>query len=266
MHQRSVASTYSPCHLIADFLGSLPLGITLLLTLPTLRTTIFPHPSFPFMAENTGLGSILTCAKELVSREQGLGWEARLWILHRPHVINMQSFPGGSVVKNSPGKQETRIQSLGREDPLEKEIEAHYSILAWRIPWTEYTKLCTPFSILQLCVPTPLNSLMVIHQWYWTPRMKIWGWSVTHFNPNCSLVYNSVTKPCPTLCEPMDCSPSHSSVHRISQARILKWVATSHSRASSRPRDQIEVSCVSCIGRRILYHWATWEAQLVGIY
>ena len=34
-------------------------------------------------------------------------------------------------------RQETQVQSLGREDPLEKEMATHYSILAWRIPWTE---------------------------------------------------------------------------------------------------------------------------------
>ena len=47
------------------------------------------------------------------------------------------------------------------------------------------------------------------------------------------------------------------SVHRILQARILEWVAISFSRGSSRPRDR---TCISCIGRQILYHWATWEA------
>ena len=41
------------------------------------------------------------------------------------------------MVKNLPAKQETRILSLGREDPLEKEMATHSSILAWRIPWTE---------------------------------------------------------------------------------------------------------------------------------
>ena len=57
----------------------------------------------------------------------------------------------------------------------------------------------------------------------------------------CSLV----TKPCPTLCDPMDWSPPGSSVHGISQARILKWVAISSSRGSSRPRDRTCVSCTS---------------------
>ena len=48
-----------------------------------------------------------------------------------------RGFPGGSVVKNPPAKQETQVQSLGQEDPLEKEMAAHSSVLAWEIPWTE---------------------------------------------------------------------------------------------------------------------------------
>ena len=46
-------------------------------------------------------------------------------------------FPGGSVVKNAPAMQETRVQSLGQEDPLEQEVATHSRILAWEIPWTE---------------------------------------------------------------------------------------------------------------------------------
>ena len=41
------------------------------------------------------------------------------------------------TVKNVPAVQETRVQSLGREDPLEKGMATHSNILAWRIPWTE---------------------------------------------------------------------------------------------------------------------------------
>ena len=41
------------------------------------------------------------------------------------------------MVKNLPAVQETQVQSLGQEDPLEKEMGTHSSILAWRIPWTE---------------------------------------------------------------------------------------------------------------------------------
>ena len=55
--------------------------------------------------------------------------------------------------------------------------------------------------------------------------------------------------------DPMDCSPPGSSVHGISQARILEWVAMPFSRGSSRPKDWTLVSWVSCIGIRVLYHY-----------
>ena len=41
------------------------------------------------------------------------------------------------MVKSLPAMQETRVQSLGQEDPLEKKMATHSSILAWRISWTE---------------------------------------------------------------------------------------------------------------------------------
>ena len=46
-------------------------------------------------------------------------------------------FPGGLAVKNSLAMQETPVRFLGEEDPLEKEMATHSSILAWRIRWTE---------------------------------------------------------------------------------------------------------------------------------
>ena len=60
-----------------------------------------------------------------------------------------------------------------------------------------------------------------------------------------------VTKSCLTLCDPMDCSPTGSFVYGILQARIQEQVDISFSRGSSQPRDQ---TCISCIGRGILYH------------
>ena len=46
-------------------------------------------------------------------------------------------FSGGSAVKNLPAMQEMWVQSLGQEDPLEKEMATHSGILAWEILWTE---------------------------------------------------------------------------------------------------------------------------------
>ena len=44
------------------------------------------------------------------------------------------------MVKCLPAMQETRVQSLGLEDPLEKEMAIHSSTIAWKIPWTEYPR------------------------------------------------------------------------------------------------------------------------------
>ena len=72
-----------------------------------------------------------------------------------------------------------------------------------------------------------------------------------------------VNQSCPTLYNSMDCSLPGSSVHEISQARILEWFAISFSRGSSLPRDWTHVSC---IGRQILYHWAIKEAPCVNYH
>ena len=49
----------------------------------------------------------------------------------------MEGSPGGSVVKNPPANAGDPGSILGSEDPLEKEMVTHSSILAWEIPWTE---------------------------------------------------------------------------------------------------------------------------------
>jgi len=70
---------------------------------------------------------------------------------------------------------------------------------------------------------------------------------------------------CLTLCDLTDSSPPGSSVHGISQARTLEWIAMPSPRGSSRPRDQTRVSCVSCIGRQILYHCTTGEHSFLAM-
>ena len=70
-----------------------------------------------------------------------------------------------------------------------------------------------------------------------------------------------VAQSCLTLCNIMGCSLPGSYVHGIFQARILEWVVISFSRGSSQPRARTSFSGVSCIGRQILYHWATREPQ-----
>ena len=67
-----------------------------------------------------------------------------------------------------------------------------------------------------------------------------------------------VARSCPTLCDPMDCSPPDSSVHGILQTRILEWVAISFSRGSSRQRDW---TWISYIEGRFFTIGATREAH-----
>ena len=85
--------------------------------------------------------------------------EKKAWKLKRlGYNINLifwnKGFPGGLVVKRRPAMQETWVRSLGREDPLEKEMATHSSTLAWKIPWTE-----------EPCKLQSMGSQKVGHDW-----------------------------------------------------------------------------------------------------
>ena len=91
----------------------------------------------------------------------------------------------------------------------------------------------------------------------------IWdGWSFLFFMESSDSVTCTSILSCVLLWKPMDCSSPDSSVHGIFQPRILQCVAISYSRRTSSPRDG---SQVSCHGRRILYHWATWEVPVTWV-
>ena len=129
----------------------------------------------------------------------------------------------------------------------------------------------------------PTNALLdLLPSWQsWTGQSSLnWSWVVAvPLNGPISLTPLSLTHTCSTslphlpypvcvcargpqprltLCDPMDCSPPSSSVHaRIFQARILEQGAIFSSQGSFQPWDQTHICC---IGRQILYHWATREA------
>ena len=88
--------------------------------------------------------------------------------------------------------------------------------------------------------------------------IRSWGWSPHKQGRYLHARLFSLAR----LCNPMGCSSSGSSIHGIFQARLLEWVATSSSRGSSWLKDGTCVSCISCTGRLIVYHDATWEAHL----
>ena len=102
-------------------------------------------------------------------------------------------------VKHLPTVWETWVQSLGQEDPLEKEMATHSSISAWRIPWTEE--------------PGRLSSMGFAKSRTRLSDLKV-----------------KVSQSCPTLCDPMNYT-----VHGILQATILKWAAFPFSRDLPNP-------------------------------
>ena len=79
----------------------------------------------------------------------------------------------------------------------------------------------------------------------------------------CVHVYVLVTQLCQTLCHPTDYSPPGSSVHGLSQARILEWVAIPSSRGYSQTRDQ---TLASCTAGRFSTVWATREGYSYSYY
>ena len=83
------------------------------------------------------LGLILANAEGPATAVLGK-YEPRLDPDTKPPGFEYQlGFPGGSDVKNSPAMQETHVQSLGWDNPLEKGMATHSSIFAWKISWTE---------------------------------------------------------------------------------------------------------------------------------
>ena len=124
-------------------------------------------------------------------------------------------------------------------------------LICWFIIWSRVwdCSIIVPSQTVEsFCVDCCWESLFRAHL-CWT--LAVWVLDAT---VNTALSFCLVAQSCPTLCDPLHCSPPGFSVHGISQARILEWVAGSFSRGSPCPRDPTQVSCT---GRRILFHWAT---------
>ena len=143
------------------------------------------------------------------------------------------------TVKNLPTMQETWVQSLDWEDTLEKERATYSSSFAWRIPWIEYPG-----------GPQSMGSQRVRHFTHFTDTDYSILKSIKYFDG-----YNSYN--------PMNYSLSGSSVHGISKAGILEWIAISFSRESSWPRDWTHVSCItgSLLHCRQIIYWLSHQGS-----
>ena len=125
---------------------------------------------------------------------------------------------------------------------------------------------CSKCQSTHCIINWPRSSLKAGCHSSWRVNLKM-PWKHQQLPGNlCTCVCVCVpTQSCPTLQDAMDWRQPGSSVHGVSQERILEWVAISYSRECSWSRDWTHDSSISCIGMQTLYHWATWEAQPVCI-
>ena len=108
---------------------------------PCLFLTVASWPTYKFLRRQVRWSGIPISLRIFHS----LLWstKSKAFMLSMKHMFfwNSFAFSGASLVaqrlKRLPPMWETRVRSLGREDPMEKEMAIHSSILAWRIPWTE---------------------------------------------------------------------------------------------------------------------------------
>ena len=114
--------------------------------------------------------------------------------------------------------------------------------------WSFHIEQINPYSVrLLIYMHISIIAPIILLTYHLFP-VSLWACCCCHL----------VTKSGLTLCNRLDCSPPGSSVNGISQVRILEWVAICFTRGSSWPRDR---TCVSCIGRWILYYWDTRKVQ-----
>ena len=102
------------------------------------------------------------------------------------------------------------------------------------LPWT--TKLAAKCTLYLQLLHSPRwkrEDCPELYAKIYLPKREFWSY------------FCLITKSCPTLCDPMDCSPPDSSVQGILQARILDWVTISSSRGSFWPRDWTHISCMA---------------------
>ena len=177
-------------------------------------------------------------------------------------------------VKNQSCLQMKLWCSRGPEGRMCQSSPPNSYVPSWPLLPTTHHSLCQVFP-MPSCFPTPSGSWDLLGEFFRAcSKMaavvimaagsdNIYLWSYVKLAPIPSYIRHYILSVSAQWLSrvwlfgtPQDCSQSGFSVHGISQARILEWVHISFSRESSWPRDQTHISCVSCIGRWILYQYA----------
>ena len=123
-------------------------------------------------------------------------------------------------------------------------------------------------------INTKLALLVREDRSYWlngTLILGIWNrshhpWLLPSSAPERECVHANLFQSCPTLCDPMDCSPPAVSVYGILQARVLEWVAVPSSRGSSPSSDRTCISCGPWItGRFFIVEWRRTSSVVFSV-
>ena len=167
-----------------------------------------------------------------------LGFTLRPYLVW-PLPTTSTGFPGSSDGKESASMKKAWVRFLGPEDPLEKEMATHSGILTWKIPWMEEPGRLQSIGLQRVGYIWAATLSFLLSLFLPPPPSPLWS------EPPTSVVLVVVfsRSVVPGSYSAMDYSLPGSSVHGISQIRILEWLAISFSRGSSWPRNQTRVCC-----------------------
>ena len=177
-------------------------------------------------------------------------WATRFCLIchiHSCQLSLLQASPwlfAGKMLPQPAGCRKCFPRFLCYRNKLTFHCQKNVLIVSNFVQWWVLTRVLVVF-ISQCCClhPKPLQSSPTLYD-PWTiacqAPLSMWFSRQAHWSECCL-----ATKLCPLFCDPLDCSLSVSSVHGISQARILEWVVISFSRGLSRPRDWTPVFCIA---------------------
>ena len=150
------------------------------------------------------------------------------------------------------------VQSLGQEDPLEKEMATH-STIVWKTHEQKSLAGYSPRGCKESDIVRQTNTVTIFY-YFFTSSMFYTVFIIIYFSDSIIIHYVLclVLQLCSTLCDPRAAAHQGPLFMGIVQARILKWVAMPSPRESHKARDRTQVSCFA---GRFFTVWATRKAQ-----
>ena len=231
-------------------------------------------PLVPPGKPHTGLGCALNPMTDILYKR----WGGGIKIQTQRNIRRRQCESGGRHWGEAASSWRTNAKAGQRSSRVRGDFRGSMALLT---PWPQTSSLqncgrinfyCFKPAVVWYFVFAALGTNILSKGNNWKNRIIIQTSPMTGYGPVAVLLFLTpeqnlcfwcmracrVSQSCPTLCNPKDCSPPGSSVHGMSKARILEWVAMPSSRGSSQSRDRTHISC---IGRWVLYPWDTMKCS-----